>query len=169
MEKLRPARDKWRDIIFCSVVVFVVIADQVTKALIRASLLPGEVFVDFGFFQIDHIQNTGASFGILKGYSLLIIVIAIIGVLVIMYLALFMRNRIAFLRNNWVIVSMAMVTAGTIGNNLIDRIRQGHVTDFLDFKIWPAFNVADMCTVVGAIIIAYRLIFYSGLFKSKDD
>ena len=58
-----------------------------------------------------------------------------------------------------------MITGGTIGNNLIDRLSQGHVTDFLDFKIWPAFNVADMSITVGVIIIAYRLIFYSGLIK----
>ena len=62
---------------------------------------------------------------------------------------------------------MGLITGGTIGNNLIDRIRQGYVTDFLDFKIWPAFNLADMSITVGVIIIVYRLIFYSGLIKSK--
>jgi signal peptidase II len=168
MEKLRRPRDKWRDIIFCSVVVFVVIADQVTKALIRASLLPGQVLFDLGFFQIDHVQNTGASFGILRGYTLPIIIVCIVGVLIILYLVFFLRNRWSFLRSNWVIVAMAMVAGGTIGNNLIDRIRQGYVTDFLDFKVWPAFNVADACSVVGIIIIIYRLIFYSGLLKDKD-
>jgi signal peptidase II len=167
MQKLRFPQDKWRVVIFCSVAVFVVIADQVTKALIRASLLPGQVLVDYGFFQIDHIQNTGVSFGLFKGATWPIIIICIICVLVILYLVFFMRSRWAFLRSNWVIVAMGMVMAGIIGNNLIDRIRQGHVTDFLDFKVWPAFNVADMCSVVGAIIIAYRLIFYSGLIKSK--
>jgi len=167
MEKLRLPRDKWRDIIFCSVVVFVVIADQITKALIRAYIPPGGVLYDFGFFRIDHVQNTGASFGLFGGHSLVIVIISIIGLLVILFLVIFFRSRWSFLQSNWVIVAMALVTGGAIGNNLIDRLRQGHVTDFLDFKIWPAFNIADMCIVVGVILLAYRLIFYSGLTKSK--
>jgi signal peptidase II len=167
MEKLQLRRDKWRDIIFCSVAVFVVIADQITKALIRANILPGEVLCDFGFFRIDHVQNTGASFGLFEGHSLIIVIIPIIGILVILFLVFFLRNRWSFLQSNWVIVAMALITGGAIGNNLIDRLRQGYVTDFLDFKVWPAFNLADMCISVGVIIIAYRLIFYSGLLKSK--
>jgi signal peptidase II len=167
MEKLRLRRDKWRDIIFCSVVVFIVIADQITKALIRANILPGEVLYDFGFFRIDHVQNTGASFGLFAGHSLVIVIITIIGILVILFLVFFFRNRWSFLQSNWVIVAMALITGGAIGNNVIDRLRQGHVTDFLDFKVWPAFNIADMCLTVGVIILAYRLIFYSGLIQSK--
>jgi signal peptidase II len=167
MQKVRLPQDKWRDIIFCSVTVFVVIVDQITKALIRASLVPGEVLYDVGFFRIDHVQNTGASFGLFEGHSLVIVITSIIGILVILFLVFFFRNRWSFLQSNWVIVAMALVTGGTIGNNLIDRLRQGYVTDFLDFKLWPAFNVADMCITVGVIILAYRLIFYSGLVKSK--
>jgi signal peptidase II len=167
MQKVRLPQDKWRDIIFCSVTVFVVIIDQITKALIRASIVPGEVLYDVGFFRIDHVQNTGASFGLFEGHSLVIVITSIIGILVILFLVFFFRNRWSFLQSNWVIVAMALVTGGTIGNNLIDRLRQGYVTDFLDFKLWPAFNVADMCITVGVIILAYRLIFYSGLVKSK--
>ena len=169
MEKLRRPQDKWRDIIFGSVVVFVVIADQITKALIRASLFPGEALYDVGFFRIMHVQNTGASFGLFEGHSIVIVITSIIGILVILFLVFFFRSRWSFLQSNWVIVAMAMVTGGAIGNNLIDRLRQGHVTDFLDFKVWPTFNVADMCTSVGVVILAYRLIFYSDLLKSKND
>ena len=167
MENTHRPRDKWRDIIFSSVVVFVVIADQITKALIRANLLPGQVFHDFGFFRIIHVENTGASFGLFQGHSLIIAIISIIGLLVILFLVFFFRNRWVFLRSNWVIVAMSLVAGGAIGNNVIDRLRQGTVTDYLDFKFWPAFNVADMCISVGIVILAYRLIFYSGLFKEK--
>ena len=167
MENLRRPRDKWRDIIFCSVAVFVVIADQITKALIRASVLPGEVFYDVGYFRIIHVENTGASFSLFPGHSLIIVIISIIGLLVILSLVFFFRSRWSFLQSNWVIVALALVTGGAIGNNLIDRLRQGTVTDYLDFKVWPAFNVADMCLTVGIIILVYRLIFYSGLTKDK--
>ena len=167
MQKLRRPQDKWRDIVFGSVAIFVVIADQLTKALIRANLAPGEVLFDAGFFRILHLQNTGAAFGFFRGHSLTIIITSIIGVIVILLLVFLLRSRWSFLESMWVRVGMGLVMGGTIGNNLIDRIRQGYVTDFLDFKIWPAFNLADASVTVGVIIIAYRLIFYSGLTKSK--
>ena len=100
MQKLRRPQDKWRDIIFGSVAVFVVIADQITKALIRANLPPGEVLYDIGFFRIVHVQNTGASFGLFKGHSLIIIITSIIGIIVILFLVFFFRSRWSFLQSN---------------------------------------------------------------------
>jgi signal peptidase II len=167
MQKLHLLRDRRQDIVFIGVVVLVIIVDQITKALIRANLAPGEVVFDIGFFQIMHVQNTGAAFGLFKGNSLALIITAAIGIIVILILVFLLRSRWRFLENTWVRVGMGLVTGGTIGNNLIDRIRQGFVTDFLDFKIWPAFNIADASITVGVIIIAYRLIFFSDAFKSK--
>ena len=168
MQKLHLRLDKWRDIIFASVVVFVIIVDQLTKALVRANLAVGQVWYDAGFVQIIHVQNTGAAFGLFKDHSITIIITSIIGIVVILVLVFLLRSRWHFLESMWVRMGMALVMGGTIGNNLIDRIRQGYVTDFLDFKVWPAFNVADASITVGVIIVAYRLIFYSGLIKSKE-
>ncbi|MHB8105719.1 MAG: signal peptidase II [Dehalococcoidales bacterium] len=167
MQKLFRPQDKWLDIVFGSVAVFVVIADQLTKALIRASLAPGEVLFDIGFFRIIHLQNTGAAFGILRGHSLTILIVAIIGCIAILMLVFLLRSRWSFLESMWVRVGMGLVMGGTLGNNIIDRLRQGYVTDFLDFKIWPAFNLADASVTVGVIIIIYRLIFYPTVNKSK--
>jgi signal peptidase II len=167
MQKLLRPQDKWRDIVFGSVAILVIIVDQVTKALIRANLAPGQVFVDIGFFRIIHLTNTGAAFGIFQGRSLAFIITAAVGVLAIIILVLVSRGRWSFFDSMWVRVGMGLVLGGTIGNNLIDRISQGFVTDFLDFKIWPAFNVSDMSVTVGVIIVIYRLIFYSSLTKSK--
>lgn len=168
MQKLYRPQDKRRDIVFGSVALFVVLADQITKALIRASLAPGEVLFDIGVFRIVHVQNTGAAFGIFKDHSITIVITSIIGIIVILLLVFLVRSRWSFLESMWVRVGMAMVTGGTIGNNLIDRLRQGYVTDFVDFKIWPAWNIADASITVGVIIIAYRLIFYSNLLKTKE-
>lgn len=167
MQKLLRPQDKWRDIVFGSVAVFVIIADQITKALIRANLAPGQVLFDVGFFRILHLTNTGAAFGIFQGKSLTFIITAAVGVLAIIILVLVSRGRWSFFDSLWVRAGMGLVLGGTIGNNLIDRIRQGFVTDYLDFKIWPAFNVSDMSVTVGVIIIVYRLIFYSNLTKSS--
>lgn len=167
MQKPHPPRDKRRDFIFFSVVVFLVVIDQLTKALVRAKLALGEVWFDAGFFQIIHVQNTGAAFGIFKGNSLTLVITSIVGIIVILTLVFLLRSRWHFLESMWVQVALAMVMSGTIGNNLIDRIRMGYVTDFIDFKIWPAWNVADASITVGVVIIAYRLIFYSGGAKDK--
>jgi signal peptidase II len=169
MQKLHPPRDKWRDIIFGSVVLLVIVIDQLTKALVRANLAIGEVWFDAGFLQIIHVQNTGAAFGIFKDHSLTFIITAAIGVIVILVLVFLLRSRWRFLESMWVRVAMALVMGGVIGNNLIDRVRMGYVTDFVDFKIWPAWNVADASIIIGVIIIVYRLIFYSDAFKSRDD
>jgi signal peptidase II len=167
MEKLRRPQDKWRDVVFGSVALFVVIADQLTKALIRVNHNPGDVLFNAGIFRIIHVQNTGAAFGIFKGNSLALIITASIGIIIILLMVFLVRRRWSFLDSMWVRVGIGLVMGGTIGNNLIDRIRLGYVTDFIDFKFWPAFNVADSAVTVGVIIIAYRLIFHSGLTKHK--
>ena len=59
-----------------------------------------------------------------------------------------------------------MVLGGTVGN-LIDRLRFGYVTDFIDFGFWPAFNIADSAIVVGVIIFAYSLLFLVGAEESS--
>jgi signal peptidase II len=166
MQKLR-LQDRALDIVFGSVAVFIVVADQLTKALIRANLAPGEALFDLGWFRIIHLQNTGASFGLFSGQPLVVLITGIIGVVLILLLVFLLRSRWSFIQNMWVRAGMALVMGGAIGNNIIDRLWQGHVTDFLDFKVWPAFNIADMSITVGVVIIAYRLIFYSGLIKSK--
>lgn len=167
MQKPHLPRDKSRDIIFGSVVVFIIVLDQLTKALVRAKLALWEVGFDAGIFQIIHVQNTGAAFGIFKGNSLTLIITSVIGVIVILILVFILRSHWHFLESMWVQVAMALVMGGAIGNNLIDRIRMGYVTDFIDFKVWPAWNVADASITIGVIIIAYRLIFYSGVAKKK--
>jgi signal peptidase II len=167
MQKPRLPRDSSRDIIFGSVVVFIIVLDQLTKALVRANLAVGQVWFDVGFFQIINVQNTGAAFGLFKDNSLTLIITSIIGIIVILILIFLLRRRWRFLESMWVQVAMALVMGGAVGNNLIDRIRMGYVTDFIDFKIWPAWNVADASITIGIIIIAYRLIFYPGGVKKK--
>jgi signal peptidase II len=167
MLKLHRLRDKWRDVVFGSIIVFVVIADQLTKAWIRANLAPGQVLFDAHIFQIINVHNTGAAFGIFKDHALTLTVAAIVGVIVILVLFFLVRSRWPFLNNMWVRSGLGLIVGGAISNNLIDRIRLGYVTDFIDFKVWPAWNIADASITIGMIIIIYRLIFYSGLIKRR--
>jgi signal peptidase II len=134
---------------------------------VRANLAVGEAAFEAGFFKILRVQNTGAVFGIFKEYTQTIIVLAFIGVAVILFLVLFLRNRWPFLNDMLVLSAIGLILGGTIGNQ-IDRIWLGYVTDFIYVTVWPTFNVADSASTVGTVILIYCLIFRSGLLKSGE-
>ncbi len=168
MEKLhRPSAITKRDILFGGIAALVIIADQLTKWLITHFIPENNVFWDAGIFQIIHVQNTGVSFGLFKGYIWVIVAVVFIEIIFILVVVYLFRSRLSFLDSTLMRVAAGLVMGGAIGNQ-IDRIIQQHVTDFIDFKIWPVFNVADMSAVIGTIIIAYCLLFKSGLLKSKN-
>ncbi len=158
MQKVHRPRDNWRDVAFGCIVLLVVLADQFSKTWIRTNLAFGQSIHDVGFFRILHVQNTGAAFGLFKDHAFTLTIVDIVGIVVILALVFLLRSRWSFYDSMLVRAGMGLVMGGTIGN-LIDRLRIGHVTDFLDFKVWPVFNVADASAVVGCIIIAYCLIF----------
>jgi signal peptidase II len=152
-------RDKWRDAVFAAIVIGVSVLDQLTKAWIRHHLAVGDVLFDAGIFQIVHVQNTGAAFGIFKGVPYLFVAVEVIAFLAILYLVIFMRRTWTFLDLWTVRIGAALIMAGTIGN-FIDRVFfAGNVTDFIDFKVWPVFNVADSSAVVGSIVLAAAILF----------
>jgi signal peptidase II len=159
MRKENRPLDKWTNVVLGCVGLFVILADQLTKSWIRTNLYPGQSLFDAGYFRIIHIYNTGAAFGILQDHSLLFIILAIIGIIVILSLVFTMHSRWTIIDKLWVRAGIGMVLGGTAGN-LIDRLLyEGRVTDFIDFRIWPAFNIADSAVTVGAILIICFLIF----------
>jgi len=167
MVKVNLARFSWRDLFFALIVLAVIAADQLTKHWINRHLLPGEVLRDFGIFRIIHVQNTGAAFGIFRGHTHALIVVDFIGIIVLLYLVFGLRDRWPFIDKIPVRLSLGLILAGTIGN-LIDRLRVGQVTDFIDFKIWPVWNVSDMAVTIGVIILAYCLIFFADRAKIRE-
>ncbi|GAF74610.1 unnamed protein product, partial [marine sediment metagenome] len=102
-------------------------------------------------FYFSLVKNTGAAFGILKNQTLLLIWFSVIVIGVI----LFYMDKIP--KDKIVQIFTALILGGTI-SNLIDRLRLGYVIDFINFKIWPAFNIADAAVTIGAIgLIIYFL------------
>ena len=122
----------------------IVLLDQITKFSARS--LTESVPVIQNVFHLTLIQNTGAGFGILQGQRWLLIFISFI---VIGYI-LFEIDKI--LESKYYTISTSLILGGAIGN-LIDRLSFGTVTDFLDFRIWPAFNIADSALVIGVILL----------------
>jgi signal peptidase II len=120
-----------------------IVADQLTKAIVSAQLPIGDTAVSIGPFSIHHVQNTGIAFGLFADSTSA--VIALTAVAVGAMLVLFARTA---QRHSFVPIALGLVIGGSVAN-LLDRVRLGHVTDFLDFAYWPAFNLADTFIVVG--------------------
>ena len=167
MQKVDRPQGKWRNVVFGCVVLLVILADQLSKTWVRASLARGQSLFDTGFFQVVHVHNTGAAFGIFKDHALTLTIVAIVGVVVILLLVFVLHSRWSFFDSMLVRSAIGLVLGGTVGN-LIDRLRLGHVTDFIDFKVWPAFNIADAAVTIGVIIIAYRIICLAQLAKHEE-
>ena len=146
--------------------------DQVTKWLVRENLAVNEAWAPIPalakFFTITHVQNTGVAFGTLPGLGwvfMLVNLVVFIGIL-------FYYPRIP--AGEWQLrVAAALILAGDLGN-VISRLRtaalhsqvtgsiwsalpRASVTDFIDIKIWPVWNVSDMCVVAGVAIVAWTM------------
>jgi signal peptidase II len=135
-----------------AVAVAAIFADQLTKQIVSSQLALGEEVAVVGPFSIHHVQNSGIAFGLFA--SATSIVIALTGVAVAWMLLFFARSGA---RHPVLPVGLGLVIGGS-GSNLVDRVRLGHVTDFLDLRFWPAFNLADTFIVVGVAILLVSLV-----------
>lgn len=129
-----------------------VVADQVTKQVVGRTLPLGDSVDIIGPFSIRHVQNSGIAFGLFASRTAP--VIAVTAVTVGLMLWFFARSG---RRHPVLPVALGLVLGGSIAN-LIDRVRLGHVTDFLDLVAWPAFNLADTFIVVGVAILFGTLV-----------
>jgi len=134
------------------IIASIIIIDQITKILVERNFMEFQsIGIIENIFHLTYVPNYGAAFGILKNKTLFFIVISFIVIIGILILLLYIPNQ----RN---ILKFALVLqAGGAMGNLIDRIRLGYVIDFLDFRIWPVFNIADMAIVIGALLLIYDI------------
>ena len=137
-----------------SVSSLVVIVDRLTKYVLFRNLSLGEsVKVVPGLFHITLVLNSGAAFGLFKGRSVFFTVST---ALVIVFICFYILR--GGCKDLLTLTALGLVLGGAAGN-LIDRVLFGYVIDFLDFRIWPVFNIADASITIGAFILAVRLIF----------
>ena len=124
-----------------------IVADQVTKHIVSSQLALNDEVAVVGPFSIHHVQNSGIAFGLFPDATAA--VIALTTVAVAWMFVFFAR---AGARHPVLPVALGLLLGGSI-SNLADRVRLGHVTDFLDLRYWPAFNLADICIVVGVVLL----------------
>jgi len=129
-----------------------VIADQLTKWVVSSRLDIGGAAATIGPFSIHHVQNSGIAFGLFASATSLVIVAT--GIAVAWMLFYFARSGA---RHPVLPVALGLVIGGS-ASNLLDRVRLGYVTDFLDLRYWPAFNLADSFIVVGVGILLAALL-----------
>ena len=127
-------------------------ADQLTKAIVSSQLTLDEAVHVVGPFSIRHVQNSGIAFGLFASATSFVILLTAAAVAWMLYFFARSGSRHPILP-----VALGLVIGGSV-SNLIDRVRLGHVTDFLDFKYWPAFNLADSFIVVGVAILLLALV-----------
>ena len=128
--------------------------DQWTKQMVLRFMASYEQRVVIpDFFSLVNVTNTGAAFGSFRGNNTFFIAISSVALVVV--LGLLLRSRT---HDGWRDLSLALLLAGILGN-LTDRLRYGHVIDFLLFDLhvpyahpWPAFNVADSCISVAVVL-----------------
>ncbi len=128
----------------------VLLLDQVTKALARAGIDRGDEDPILPGLKLVHVRNEGVAFGIAAGGRTLVIVLISVALLaLVLYFARHSAKPLVWLPTG-------LLLGGAIGN-IVDRIRDGAVTDFLKIPAWPAFNVADVAITFGVVLLVLVL------------
>ena len=137
-------------LIIVSAVVFL---DQLSKFFALSNLqLNTPVILIKDFFYLTLVHNRGAAFGMFKNQLILFIAISLFA---ISFIFIHLKGKKNPLIHK---LSLGLILAGAFGN-LIDRLRLGYVVDFLDFRVWPVFNLADSALTIGALLLSWELLF----------
>jgi signal peptidase II len=140
--------------------LLVLALDQAAKAAIEANLFAGEQVDVLGPLDLTLVHNQGVAFGLASGGGALLIALTLAALLFVG--VLFARNPAR--RGMW--VAMGLLAGGALGN-LVDRIRVGEVTDYVDLLSWPPFNLADVAITLGVLVLA--LIYVAEAERSEDS
>lgn len=146
----RVLTERWRA--FTIIAAAILVLDQVTKLIIRATMDPRQSHELFPGFSITRVTNKGIAFGLFPGRQVAVAILTVVALcgIIIAIVALMSRHR-------GVATGGGLLMGGSLGN-LLDRLVHGGVTDFLDPARWPAFNLADIAIVSGAALIALGLL-----------
>jgi signal peptidase II len=146
------AAGAWQWAGLAAVAIAAVTADQLTKHVVTSTLALDDSEHVAGPLSIHHVQNSGIAFGLFS--SATVIVTVVTAAAVVWMLVYFARSGA---RHPVLPAALGLLIGGSV-SNLVDRIRLHHVTDFIDIKWWPAFNLADSFIVVGVAILLAALI-----------
>jgi len=128
--------------------------DQVSKFIVLQSLDGGQsIPVIPSIFHFTLVQNTGIAFGLFQNNPMLLTYLICFCVFLLALYSIRIRKESKIEQ-----LAFALILGGAVGN-LIDRFRLGWVVDFIDFRVWPVFNIADSGITIGVILLAWKLLF----------
>ena len=150
-----------RRLTYLVVSVVVVLLDQVTKGMVAERIpLHSSVPVIQGLFDLTHVRNSGAAFGLFASIESPLRTVLLNTVAFAVFFAVLVYAWRTSADSTRLQVGLALILGGAVGN-LVDRVRAGSVTDFLDFYLgshrWPAFNVADSAITIGVLLLAWDI------------
>lgn len=126
----------------------VIAVDQVTKALVRSGIDPGDRHEVLAVIDLVNVRNRGIAFGLFSGSGVVLTAVTIAAlVLLVVYFARHAQRPLLW-------APTGLLLGGAMGN-LLDRLSLGGVTDFIDVPLWPAFNAADMAITMGVLLLLY--------------
>jgi len=141
-----------KHIIIFSAAFIVLFLDQLTKFLVRKNFqLSESIPIIKNIFHLTYVTNTGSAFGLFKGINPFFILFSMI---VIIAIFLYLKKITA--NEKLLQLAVGLLLGGTVGN-LADRLIHGHVIDFIDFRVWPVFNLGDSAITIGVSILALCL------------
>ena len=138
---------------FILTAIVALLADQVSKMWIMSNMQVGQSIPPDGLVRLTYVRNSGVAFGLFPNQTFIITLAAIAGLAILL-----IYYRLSPFRNMYTYTSVGFILGGASGN-LIDRIRLGYVTDFLDFRVWPVFNIGDSAVVLGTGLMLYYFFF----------
>ena len=137
------------------ITISTILIDRLTKLFFFNLLSFGEsIPIIRNVLHMTLVYNTGIAFGFFKEQGIVFIIIPIIAIFLLIFNIYYYRQSNEALSRTY-IIAFSLILGGAIGN-LIDRITYGFVIDFIDFRVWPVFNVADSAITIGAIMIAFK-------------
>lgn len=144
--------------------IILIILDQVTKLLITDKLDLGQSMpIIDGILHFTYVRNPGIAFGLFPKMNIIIIVLSIVTIVL-----LFSIYRKTNSGNLWIKTALIFIASGAVGN-LLDRIQYNVVIDFIDFRVWPVFNLADAFIVIGVVILFIIIFFTKERNKDASD
>ena len=132
---------------------FVFVLDRVTKIAAAGNLSYGQsIKILPNIFHFTFVLNNGTAFGLLRGQNAALALLSILAITLIIFYLLKHKDLSLV-----VSLALGLILGGALGN-LFDRVRFGYVIDFLDFRVWPVFNIADSAITIGAVILAWNIL-----------
>lgn len=131
------------------VVALVIGLDQFSKYWIRGHFFLGESWPESWPVRLTYVENTGSAFGLFTGQTIFLIFASIIALGIVVFMFRQAGTSSLPLR-----ISLGLMLGGGV-SNLVDRVRFHGVTDFLDLRVWPIFNIADSSVVIGIALLAF--------------